>query len=453
MLGRGSLQLNMTMTKCSWLSVLAGSLLLCILAMSGCAQSKLTPTDLEREQIMHDPHLNQAQRFEQISRMSASGSNPLDAQRNRIMSDPTLTPNQKAKELVHLAPLSLREPAINSDSLPSIILYCMSGCCFLACIVLLVRSPIEATFGEKGRKRANKESARSKAAVPLAPSMAAAIIEPQGPRFPGSQAEVNAIPDSDRGVSFFSSRPIPQSMLVEIRVVLDGVREVFLATPQEAELVQAGRPPFVRAFSVHGETRPWFDWPNYDPYAQYWSAANSDWVMLGEDVIACWLSLDELAAPRPQPLRGASEQAPAPEPARSDFAAPSPKTSSCRKRRSRRPYFVVRSRRIAPCVVRRRFSRTQSELLKLRARLEKACRMEPAFRKSEASAQNLREVIGRIEGQIRTLETHERRLPQRSAVPHDANNLRARAKWGAPSVALCRTIASPFKRSTLGRSK
>lgn len=87
--------------------------------------------------------------------------------------------------------------------------------------------------------------------------------------------------------------------------------------------------------------------------------------------------------------------------------------------------------------------------MKLRERLDRARKMEPAVSKSEASARNLREVIERIEGKIQALEAHERRFPARRAEWQAASKLRGQAKRGAPSVALRRTIASPFKRSML----
>jgi tetratricopeptide (TPR) repeat protein len=86
------------------------------------------------------------------------------------------------------------------------------------------------------------------------------------------QREVEAIPEDQRGVSFFSGRPAPASELVPVTIVIQGQKRTVLATREEAAAIARGETPSVRAFDDgSGNYVPWYANRNYDPYRDYYS--------------------------------------------------------------------------------------------------------------------------------------------------------------------------------------
>ena len=85
------------------------------------------------------------------------------------------------------------------------------------------------------------------------------------------QDEINQIPQNERGVSFFSGRPLPASDLVPVTVVVQGQKRTVMASREEADTIMRGQTPQVRAFPAqNGQYVPWYEHRNYDPYRDYY---------------------------------------------------------------------------------------------------------------------------------------------------------------------------------------
>ena len=97
------------------------------------------------------------------------------------------------------------------------------------------------------------------------------------PPLPDSQRAVDAVPASQRGVSFFSGRPAPLGSLVPVTLTLGSQSRQVLVTPDEADELRQGRMPEVRAFESGGQSVPWYAYNGYDPYRDYWRYENSGW--------------------------------------------------------------------------------------------------------------------------------------------------------------------------------
>ena len=111
---------------------------------------------------------------------------------------------------------------------------------------------------------------------------------------PESQEQVNAVPQQQRGVSFFSSQPAPVTGLVPVTLTIDGVQRQVMATPQEAAEIQRGQIPPVRAFNVNGQNVPWYAYQEYDPYRDYWRYQNNGWGGFGGGVATGFIGAELL---------------------------------------------------------------------------------------------------------------------------------------------------------------
>ena len=109
-----------------------------------------------------------------------------------------------------------------------------------------------------------------------------------------SQTAVNALQPSERGLSFFSSRPAPKESLIEMTIEVGGRFRLVWATPEEADAIDIGRIPLVRAFTYRRKTLPWYEWAGYDPYAHYWSAVAHDWLWMGSKITASWMGVERV---------------------------------------------------------------------------------------------------------------------------------------------------------------
>ena len=122
---------------------------------------------------------------------------------------------------------------------------------------------------------------------------------PQGVRgrgsfLPNSQPQVDAIPQDQRGVSFFSGRPAPLGALVPVTVTVGGQSRQVLATPEEAEELRQGRMPQVLAFQTGGRSLPWYAYDGYDPYRDYWRYENAGWGGYGSGIVAGFVGAELL---------------------------------------------------------------------------------------------------------------------------------------------------------------
>ncbi|MCW3062623.1 MAG: hypothetical protein JWQ02_4444 [Capsulimonas sp.] len=113
---------------------------------------------------------------------------------------------------------------------------------------------------------------------------------------PVSQPEVEAIPQNQRGVSFFSSQPAPLNNLVPVTITVNGESRQVLATPEEADDLRRGQMPQVRAFNVNGQQVPWYAYNQYDPYRDYWHYQNSGWGGFGGGLLAGWVGAEVLGS-------------------------------------------------------------------------------------------------------------------------------------------------------------
>jgi hypothetical protein len=95
-----------------------------------------------------------------------------------------------------------------------------------------------------------------------------------------------------RCVSFFSSQPAPVDHFVQVTLSLGGLKRKVLATREEAQRIEGGSIPAVRAFLVDGRTMPWYMYDGYDPYRDYWINENTFWSTLPPGVATTLIGQD-----------------------------------------------------------------------------------------------------------------------------------------------------------------
>lgn len=118
--------------------------------------------------------------------------------------------------------------------------------------------------------QANREIARGQAAV------RADAAAPQGSRptpSPSSTAATSwsTVPETERGVCFFCSRPSFLDELTPVTVNLGEGPQKVLACAADMTTIKSGAVPQVRAFERDGRYVPWYADRGYDPYDDYYS--------------------------------------------------------------------------------------------------------------------------------------------------------------------------------------
>ncbi|HEY3329130.1 MAG TPA: hypothetical protein VGK19_03840 [Capsulimonadaceae bacterium] len=108
---------------------------------------------------------------------------------------------------------------------------------------------------------------------------------------PATQRDVDEIPVDHRRLSFFTSMPAPDDILIDIDIPIAGAYRTVHAFPDEVDLIDAGHPPTVRCFSLNGVVVPWYDLLEYNPYIHYFTAEREKWTWLGSNLVACWQPL------------------------------------------------------------------------------------------------------------------------------------------------------------------
>jgi tetratricopeptide (TPR) repeat protein len=78
------------------------------------------------------------------------------------------------------------------------------------------------------------------------------------------------VPDDEKGVCFFCSRPARLRDLTPVTVNLDGQQQKVLACPDDLATVKSGHVPQIRAFQQGGRYVPWYAYDGYDPYRDYY---------------------------------------------------------------------------------------------------------------------------------------------------------------------------------------
>ncbi|GAB4455258.1 MAG: hypothetical protein OHK0029_11080 [Armatimonadaceae bacterium] len=111
-----------------------------------------------------------------------------------------------------------------------------------------------------------------------------------------AQKELEALPAEERGVSFFSGRPMPASTLVPVTAVIAGHKRTVMATPEEAEMIRNGEMPPIRSFKdpETGRYIPWYENRRYDPYRDYYSYNDN---LLAASVMLNMLTLTSMMGP------------------------------------------------------------------------------------------------------------------------------------------------------------
>jgi hypothetical protein len=127
---------------------------------------------------------------------------------------------------------------------------------------------------------------------------------------PSDIEDLTNIPDNERGVSFFSSRPAPISKLVPVTINVDGIDRQVLATPSEAAEIRRGQIPPVRSFNVGGRSVPWYMYDSYDPYRDYWTYQQSGWSSAINGAIAGFIGAELLDSLFSRPAYGGSWMSP-----------------------------------------------------------------------------------------------------------------------------------------------
>jgi hypothetical protein len=233
----------------------------------------------------------------------------------KIQNNPALTPQQKNNQIMAIANEPLPQPPY--------LLYALAGSAGIAALIGLLkweqgRKPKPAAVAgvgayapnidEKPAKVAKPKKNKSKVTIyndPLpAPKPAfpppVQAVEPPMPdivekvHIPISQAEVDEIPEEELGMSFFTSRPMPQEALVEVTILIGGLARIIRSTKEESIECRINNTPKVRAFDIDGTLVPWYDIPTYDPYDHYWDMVNGRWLPDGDEVTATFIKAANL---------------------------------------------------------------------------------------------------------------------------------------------------------------
>ncbi len=83
------------------------------------------------------------------------------------------------------------------------------------------------------------------------------------------------IPDQQKGVCFFCSKPCMLNELTPVTVNLNGSPQKVLACQNDLQTIQTGQTPQIRAFNVNGSYVPWYAYNGYDPYQNYYSQGSN----------------------------------------------------------------------------------------------------------------------------------------------------------------------------------
>jgi hypothetical protein len=213
---------------------------------------------------------------------------------SRITADPSLTPAERAEKF---------EALENPSGLSPLQAIVLGVGVLLLAGALVARQRNGASATPVGRTAGQRSGSTSRSATkpvpkapgaPPAPGQSPYRAQQEAPveQLPQTQKDVDAIPPENRGVSFFSSRPLPLDKLADVTVVVGKRKHLVMATPQEAEQVAAGQTPRIRAFTVDGHTIPWYIWETYDPYRDYWTAMKQEWRGFSDGAIACTMAAE-----------------------------------------------------------------------------------------------------------------------------------------------------------------
>lgn len=113
-------------------------------------------------------------------------------------------------------------------------------------------------------------SGKSSASAPSGTTAPPVISSPSSGAA-GGVPNWDSVPQDQRGVCFFCSKPSLLSELTPVTVNLSGQQQKVLACPDDLHTIRSGQMPQIRAFNVNGNYVPWYAYNQYDPYHDYYS--------------------------------------------------------------------------------------------------------------------------------------------------------------------------------------
>lgn len=111
---------------------------------------------------------------------------------------------------------------------------------------------------------------RAQGASASAPGGAVPPVYPSATVTDG-QTDWSQVPDSEKGVCFFCSRPSLLRELTPVTVRLDDQPQKVLACAADLATIKSGQMPSIRAFQRGGRAVPWYADDDYNPYRDYYS--------------------------------------------------------------------------------------------------------------------------------------------------------------------------------------
>jgi tetratricopeptide (TPR) repeat protein len=105
------------------------------------------------------------------------------------------------------------------------------------------------------------------AAVPVGAAVGAASTAASAT---SAATDWSSVPDNEKGVCFFCSKPSRMNELTPVTVNLDGQQQKVLACPDDLRTIKSGQMPNIRAFNKNGRYVPWYASDDYDPYRDYY---------------------------------------------------------------------------------------------------------------------------------------------------------------------------------------
>lgn len=101
-------------------------------------------------------------------------------------------------------------------------------------------------------------------------------------RMSSATTDWNTVSRSERGVCFFCGRPVFLWELTPVTVTLNGRTQRVLACLRDLMTVRSGATPPVRAFVVEHHYVPWYAYPQYNPYRDYYAGGYADGLLTAD---------------------------------------------------------------------------------------------------------------------------------------------------------------------------
>jgi hypothetical protein len=155
-------------------------------------------------------------------------------------------------------------------------------------LIRRARTDTDLARAEQLLNQAAGEIARGRAIITGAGGAATAGATSGGDGFTFAKQEEfdwSTVPDPEKGVCFFCSRPSMLRELTPVTVSLGGEQRKVLACAGDLRTIKSGEMPKIRAFQRGGQTVPWYAADDYDPYRDYDSRGYGGGSMLSDLVM------------------------------------------------------------------------------------------------------------------------------------------------------------------------